>query len=603
MNEARRVALSALVLLVVCGAAVGHRIHWSSQLGHAVHPVAGAYSEANAYRAALNYLRDGLLARAGLPKIHGPELREHGAMASLLPDAPIPDQAYTHYPAGPDLTLALLVKIFGPGQMPRYRWFPIALAAASVFALGMSLVGWGAGPVRVGILAAAMFAVPAFGRWMPALHYHSYAVSLLCFAVALQLHLLKRRSELGDPVSAAKIWWPFLLLGFGQGALSFDFFFLACLAPLPIWMFARRLRPELGAAGWLFPVVLLGAGFVAAHALHFLQVCIHFGGVEAAVDDLFGAAIHRATGNQDGSVPDWLMGPVTATAHYLSVVFERGYLFRFDLIGIVLAVLLSAALLRSILGDELLAGGRSWLCLRVDGQTWLMFGSAFGVSMLWHVVMRQHAMAHWWFVGRHFLLFYLVALLYGLFVLLPLDRTARAPDDAEPHSIRWVAAAISTLLLAALLIERQFFPLGDAIVDRARLAESQRLLEVHDGGLVVESPRLVRAGEGFSLDLSLDGIFAPGDTFVLLLTAWAGEGSEPRLVSEISLAGAVLEPGHRYPIQQAVTIGFEPALVTLSCVRVAGENVTPMPLRHGGTNQRHIVVWDERLPNDSAPQG
>ncbi len=87
MNGARRVALSALVLLVVCGAAVGHRIHWSSKLGHAVHPVAGAYSEANAYRAAMNYLRDGLFARAGLPKIHGPELREHGAMASLPPGA------------------------------------------------------------------------------------------------------------------------------------------------------------------------------------------------------------------------------------------------------------------------------------------------------------------------------------------------------------------------------------------------------------------------------------------------------------------------------------------------------------------------------------
>ena len=65
----------------------------------------------------------------------------------------------------------------------------------------------------------------------------------------------------------------------------------------------------------------------------------------------------------------------------------------------------------------------------------------------------------------------------------------------------------------------------------------------------------------------------------------------------------MLEPGRRYPIQQPVMIGFEPMLVTLSCVRVAGEDVTPMQLRYGGTNQRHIVVWDERVPSDSAPQG
>ena len=50
-------------------------------------------------------------------------------------------------------------------------------------------------------------------------------------------------------------------------------------------------------------------------------------------------------------------------------------------------------------------------------------------------------------------------------------------------------------------------------------------------------------------------------------------------------------------------MGLATGLGARSGVRVAGENVTPMPLRHGGTNQRHIVVWDERLPNDSAPQG
>src|SRR5258708_26430813 len=90
--------------------------------------------------------------------------------------------------------------------------------------------------------------------------------------------------------------WAFALLGFLQGWLTFDYFFLVALPPLAVELAMPRIdadyRPRWRLA--LTRTLLASGGFAAAHWFHFLEVWAYWGSFAAALNDFRSSAAHRA---------------------------------------------------------------------------------------------------------------------------------------------------------------------------------------------------------------------------------------------------------------------------------------------------------------------
>jgi hypothetical protein len=394
---------------------VGGPIQEALQLGSELSPVADPYSESNAIRGALGYLANGLSSHAGLPEttyggVH-PEigdLRRHRGEKFVD----------THYPPGAMWLTAAAMSICGPGLTPCLRALPITVGALGAFALAFALVV-AFGPERGVAAALAAFALPLYSNMMLGLHYQGYALGLL----SIQLAVLLLAFASGRPLAARGLA---LIggLGFVQGWLSFDYFFLVTLAPLPIAVLFTDLRQREQRRRLLAPVLAGGAGFALAHALHFLQVAAYHGGVAAAARDLFGVAIERAdpTLSSGSGAAEFAQHPWMISSVYLFVLAQRDRFLGFSLGNALLLVLGFLFALRGV-GLALPGTGLRVATDPSSRPAWAVVGGLL-VSCAWISVMPGHAYTHQHFIPRHLFLLWLVMVLA---VLRSLRLEARSP--------------------------------------------------------------------------------------------------------------------------------------------------------------------------------
>jgi hypothetical protein len=413
MLDARRVAQLAVIALVAY--AVVQQVDVAHELGDRLSRIADRYSEANTVRAVDGYRAEGLLSNAGLPDSAFGGRFPRAGHEPLAPDGYVD----THYPPGPMWLAYGMASACGTERIACLRTLPIAVGAAALAAFALGLVA-SLGPARGALATLAVLPVPLVTNMMHGLHYQGYAFALLLVQMLLVLRFYERGSRSWRRLGSACF-----ALGFLQGWLSFDYFFLVALCPVPF----AALLSDLGRSEQrrvLLGLVACGAaGFALAHGLHFLQVVAFSGGLAAAASDLLGSALERFDPGRTPELRRMDLGsaqtdPLMVASFYLQVVAAHPNFFGFRLGGLLLALLACSFLLGG--RSFPIHGARVRVALgdaRPRGAA-LALGTA--VACLWIVSMRGHALAHQHFIPRHLFLAYFV----GVYATLRSVRVERA---------------------------------------------------------------------------------------------------------------------------------------------------------------------------------
>lgn len=423
MGEAlRRLRVLGFIALCLLGAAQAawHAWHW----GDGLSPV-DPFSEANAIREAEGFRAKGLWHDAGLGNVLlGPRYPQDGFVAVTGDDlerSVTPGGVYTHYPPGPAYLLHAAMALLGPEPVARLRVLPLAVSAAAAVFLGLSIrrrFGAVAGWLAMGLAALA---VP--------LHDVSSSIYFTGYALALLL------VGLGIGIGRNTVRAPFLLLGFIQGWLSFDYAFLVALSPLAVELALPCIspghRPRLRLA--LERCALAGGGFAFAHGLHLAQVWAFHGSLAGAIADIGGSARYRAGMEQPVGVAQFLQGAwdqwrfYVWSPHPVSLPAlqhpEAPYVVRsFRVLGLTLGAWWPLAAVA-------LAGVDAWRWARGRRPAWLL-ARWCGVGVIglalssgWWVLMQNHAAKHEHLLYRHLgLCFLLWALFLAVQAAGPVER-------------------------------------------------------------------------------------------------------------------------------------------------------------------------------------
>jgi hypothetical protein len=282
---------------------------------------------------------------------------------------------------------------------------PLTVSGIGAFVLALALIV-SLGFARGGAVAFAAFAVPLYSNMMLGLHYQGYALALLSIQLGglLFLYGADRQLAVRDLALVGG-------LGFVQGWLSFDYFFLVAFAAVPIAVLFSDLREPRSRKRLLALIAVSAGGFGFAHALHFLQVVAYYGDFMAALDDLLGVARERA----DPAVstleppPAWASDPWMISSIFLFVLAKRPAHFGFSAGYALLAGLSVLVLLR---GSRIpLPGTGQHLCVGASTRPAWAIVAAVIVSCAWISVMSGHAHTHPHFIPRHLFLAWLVLLL------------------------------------------------------------------------------------------------------------------------------------------------------------------------------------------------
>jgi hypothetical protein len=443
MTEMMRQRLWLLAFLALCCAGTALAGYEMRNIGDAASLVDRG-SEANAYREVDGFRSQGFFHDYGLGNVlFGTSYPHEGFVTNDPADRAhmvTPSGVYTHYPPGPEYILYVEEAIFGPKPVWRLRFVPLVFCGAAAVFFGFSVrrrfgarVGW------LVMLACAMV-IP----------FHDANTSFHCLGYALALLLI----EIGLAIGRQRSRVPFILLGFVQGWLTFDYAFLVVLTPLAVELsmpfICPNHQPRLRLA--MERCFLAGAGFALAHLLHFGQVWAFYGSWRAALADLSESARYRAGTEQSRGVVNIIATGLSNI--YLFVVSPHPIhipilhpapapyswmAFRF--LGMTLGLwwVLAAIVLGGVdfgrvrRGLQPLALLRRWTAVGLIGV---------GVSCVWWVLMQKHTSEHPHLFYRHLMVcFVLWAIFLAVQIASLIEHWAgRLARTAAVHPSRYQSA-------------------------------------------------------------------------------------------------------------------------------------------------------------------
>ena len=424
MTDLLRRRLGVVAFILLCSVTTGlasWKMHtWGSDLS----PVDRG-SEANAFREVDGFQKEGFWKNQGLGNVmFGPLFPGSGFVTNDPEDRArmvTPSGVYTHYPPGPEYILFAEQAVLGLNPVWRLRILPLLFCGGAAIYFGMSIrrrfgptVGW------LMMLAIAV-TVPMHDA-NSSIHFMGYALALLLIEIALSVQQQVRR-------------WPFLLLGFVQGWLSFDYAFLVVGTPMAVELSLPLIEGGTRARLWLAfqRCFLAGLGFLIAHLAHFAEVWAFYGSIADAVADLSNSARYRAVGTQEHGVADFVVGALHWINHFVvssypvnvplinHVPGPAGWLaFRF--LGVTLGIWwLAAALVMTVVEVQRRINGLRPLHLL---PRWLGVGViGVGTCSVWWVIMQKQTSEHIHLFYRHLSVCFVLWVLFVAVQMTPwIDR-------------------------------------------------------------------------------------------------------------------------------------------------------------------------------------
>ena len=408
-------------------------------IGNGLGPLSDPYSEANVIRAVDGYVHDGLSSHHSLPRIaFGSLFPADGGIMDILdkegeikpelrqgfpPEMRHPDQwVYTHYPVGEALLATPLAKVAGLSRLWMLRLLPLAMSLLSV-AVFFQVVTRAFGKERGAFVGIGCAILPMFNTYMPGLAYQGYSFALLLLQLSIAMHTFWVRGELRWKDALA-----IFLLGFVQGWLSFDQFFVVSLLPLPLYLLRRSEDGVFSRRALVLMVLLPFCGFALAHTLHFLRVSAELGGVHAALAEFTRTAGERASQSVGwgARIPPLLnrrslsfLRPSDDGLNHLRNMVVAGYwcfagmanplrLQFSPLLPMAFLLALPAILRRSVTFGKSRSVSIFWPEKRSAVPA---VAAAFVVSALWWWVMPGHTAGNYHFTVRHFFVFHFILLI------------------------------------------------------------------------------------------------------------------------------------------------------------------------------------------------
>ncbi|MFN4895046.1 MAG: NPCBM/NEW2 domain-containing protein [Pseudomonadota bacterium] len=364
------------------------------------------FSESNALRAANAFLVEGLAPSYGLQR-SGYGLLYPGQGHAGHPDSYV----YTHYPPGPDFLLTLYQRIFDELNVPLFRVIHIYVFIACIVFLGQAMVPI-LGVARMCILTALMGCVPATYSMACGLHYQGLSLSLLLAQVGVIANIC--RQQRGSRVALLTIFG----LGFIQGWLSFDYFFLTTLVAVPGYFIFSPSKAPLNIRTPATLCASAALGFGLAHLLHFGQNVMYFQGITPAVNDMLFAAKTRSYSDVEASY--WEAALKAVKRYLTNLPFQREYLGP---AGYAICILVGVVCLFPLRSFSLFKAN---FC--VSGRLRLGVIAAIIVAYLWVISMPAHALIHQHFIPRHLVIVPLFVLIAFLISTRPIDS---APSNTQ----------------------------------------------------------------------------------------------------------------------------------------------------------------------------
>jgi hypothetical protein len=400
---------------------VAFQVMFLWHLGDGLNYLGDPHAEADAMRAAEAYTAGGLLSHKGLARIlYGRRFPNDGTVKDHVdaqgkvvakfrqgfpPEMEDPNQwVLTHYPPGAELANGLQARFFGVEHVWPLRLLPVTvgLIGLAVFFHSVSLL-WGF--ERGALIALALAALPMVSLWMCTLEFEGYALALLLIQTSVLLRRLWGTQQTGGWFIAG-----LLLMGFVQGWLSWDHFFLVSLLAIPWWLL-RRAEGEAPQWRWLFwATAAPAAGYAFAHILHVWEVAAELGTWQAAIAELRRTGLERA--GFSGEHTSRLAYTGRALYLYARFCLKPTHLLFGPFLDLLLLLALPAAVFSV---TKLALTPHSWdrrwhIALAWPGRRspLLALVAAFLVCALWPLALPQHAVGNAHYTARHFVVLYIV---------------------------------------------------------------------------------------------------------------------------------------------------------------------------------------------------
>ncbi|MFO0416485.1 MAG: hypothetical protein ACK5Y6_04280 [Pseudomonadota bacterium] len=390
------------IVLIAFVDVVRDQIAYSNKLGNQLSHQADGGSELASINSGMHYYKLGFLINFGLPDLSMP-----GSKWYIDPnDDPISAGVYTHYPPGPNWMLGIGMHVCGVNNFPCYRKFPIFVGFVCLV-LSYICVSRVIGSVLAAAFFLVLVRIPITTEMMHGLHHQGYAFSIFLLMMSYAWYLFSRERS-----PTLKEWGGLFFLGFLIGWLSFDYFFVTSLFPLAIFLLSRSKRSWLEAVKG---VTASGGGWCFAMGLHFIQNALYFStghratswnftleklsrGFSRAYDDLFLSAKIRA-----GAIA---ARPNSSFAEVVELYTGKFLPARTQAGEIGMYMIYAAAVLAVLFLLVSLIRGHRHGSLRSYAGLGMAMVVAYVISMLWVIVMRDHALdgTHMMFIPRHFIL-------------------------------------------------------------------------------------------------------------------------------------------------------------------------------------------------------
>lgn len=369
------------------------------------------YSDINTISSAKYFYDSGFVQTAFLPV--------HDYYPKLLQT-----NAYTHYPAVPNILAGFYATVFNGYSEPVLRIVPLLLAVFFFFFIFHVLHELTGNKLHALVGGASITMANYYICWADNLHQHLYGELLKWLYFLLLLRYYR------NPQSSYWQFWPMLLIMMIEVNISFEQpVFLGILTLGFSLAYRKRM--------FSFETIAAAAFVVIGFGLHLYQNAVYFGSWQLALDDMKHAFFFRTAGVEGaGQKAEAAFGP----ADYWQVPFNWfNRMERFYMLPGWAVLIMAFWVMRHLRAN--------------NKELYQVLWCLFFASVAWTFCMAQHAFIHT-FTNKHFAIWY--AVVVGLGIPIFWDKLTSA--KTEGRTLHLTLLSLVGLYMLAMFITQQLIP-------------------------------------------------------------------------------------------------------------------------------------------------